>query len=89
MGDVDEAAVYDKALTPEQVILHYLASTSSSPAISISRDQGSVILTWTTGSLQSAPSVTGPFAPVNNAASPYSVPIPAGQAAQFYRLSVP
>jgi len=88
-GDVDEPAVYNKALTPEQVILHYLASTKPAATLAISRNQGNVILTWASGSLQSAPAITGGWAAVTNAVSPFSVALPSGQSARFYRLSIP
>jgi hypothetical protein len=88
-GDLDEPAVYNKALTPEQIILHYLASTKPAASLAISRNQGNVILTWATGSLQSAPAITGGWAAVTNAVSPFSVALPSGQSARFYRLSIP
>jgi len=47
-----------------------------------------IVITWTgTGTLQSAPTVTGPWSALTNAVSPFSTP--ATGAAQFYRLLIP
>lgn len=54
--------------------------------LAISQAGGQVTVTWPgTGTLESAPAVTGPWNPVAGAASPYSVPATA--AATYYRLS--
>ena len=85
-GDVDEPAIYNKALTHEQIILHYLAGTAAAkpPRISIARQGAALAVTWSAGSLESAVSVSGPWTAVSNAASPYSVtPDPT---ARFYRV---
>ena len=84
-GDVDEPAIYNQALTHEQVILHYLAGATAPepPKISIARDGANIVITFGSASLESAPSVSGPWTSVTGAASPYST-TPAS-AAQFYR----
>jgi hypothetical protein len=88
-GDVDEVAIYNKALTAEQIIVHYLASQKAQgPSLGISRAQGNVVLNWGAGTLQSATAVTGPWAAVPNATSPYTVN-PNELRARFFRLLVP
>jgi hypothetical protein len=52
------------------------------PTISLSQSGNSVIITYT-GTLLSSTGVTGPYAPVAGAASPYTVPLT--NALQFYR----
>ena len=45
-GRIDEFAIYDKVLTPEQVLAHYTAATSEGPPpIYVSHDAGSGTLT--------------------------------------------
>ena len=51
---------------------------------SVTRDGTNLVLTWTTGTLESAPDVTGPWTPVPNASSPATVPITGPR--RFYRL---
>jgi uncharacterized repeat protein (TIGR03803 family) len=54
-------------------------------ALSISRNQNTITLTWVGGGiLEQANAVTGPWTPLPGVASPYTVL--ANQAAQFYRL---
>jgi hypothetical protein len=89
-GDVDELAIYDKVLTPVQIVLHFLAGAPApEPQITlgISRDGADIILTWNSGTLQSAPAVTGSWTAVAGASSPFTVN-PAGQTAAFYRVLV-
>jgi hypothetical protein len=85
-GDVDEPAIYNKAITPEQIILHYLAGSSVAkpPSIGVARQGASLVLTWSGGSLESATSVVGPWVTVSTASSPYSVT--PNESARFYRL---
>jgi hypothetical protein len=86
-GSIDEVAIYDHALTADRVQAHYTAastSTTPGPSIGISLAGGKVTLTWSSGTLQSAAVVTGPFADVQGAASPYTI-TPTGTAA-FYIL---
>jgi hypothetical protein len=60
-------------------------STGDLEIESIALTGGNVVITYAAGTLESAASVTGPYAPVAGATSPYSTP-PSG-AATFYRLS--
>jgi len=79
-GSIDEVAVYNKALTVAQARLHYLASTE----LSISQSNGNLYITWPVGTLQSSTSVTGPYANVIGATSPYLVPT--GGTQTYYRV---
>lgn len=86
-GDVDEPAIYNKALTAEQVILHYLAGTPApvtQPVLTIARAGDHLVLSWPTGSLESAPAVNGPWAAVAGSTSPFNAT--PDQTARFYRL---
>ncbi|MHC1767900.1 MAG: hypothetical protein AB9869_27115 [Verrucomicrobiia bacterium] len=51
---------------------------------SITREGNNLVLTWTTGTLESANSVTGPWTVVAGASSPASIPMTGS--ARFYRL---
>jgi hypothetical protein len=42
--------------------------------LGIHRDAGNVVLQWTSGILQSAPSLNGPWSNVTGATSPYTTP---------------
>jgi len=86
-GDVDEPAIYNKPLTPEQIVLHYLAGSAApkGPVISIERQGDKIFVSWDTGSLESAANVSGPYLPVPNATSPYPV-VTDQKTAGFYRL---
>ncbi len=53
------------------------------PSLSISRSGNQVTVSWSAGTLESAPAVTGPWTPVAGANSPYTTP--ATEAARFYR----
>ena len=53
------------------------------PSLSISRSGNQVTVSWSAGTLESAPAVTGPWTPVSGATSPYTTP--AAEAARFYR----
>ncbi|MHC1764972.1 MAG: LamG-like jellyroll fold domain-containing protein [Verrucomicrobiia bacterium] len=85
-GDIDEPAVYAKALTDEQIILHYLAGTAGGapPVIGIARSNGQIVVTWDAGTLETATAVTGPWSPAAGATSPFTVPA-GGPTASFYR----
>ena len=59
-GVVDEVAIYDYALSPEQISVHYL----NTPQLSHIPVSGGFRLRWPAGTLQSATSVEGPYADV-------------------------
>jgi hypothetical protein len=85
-GDVDEPAVYAKALTDEQIILHYMAGIAGGapPSIRIAQENGKIVVTWDAGTLETATHVSGPWAPASGATSPYTVPA-GGPSTSFYR----
>ncbi len=75
-GSVDEAAIYDKVLTPEQILTHYAvgARPSSRPTLSIQFDGANIVLTWSGGVLQEAVAVAGAaWQPVPDANSPLTL----------------
>jgi hypothetical protein len=60
---------------------------SSSSSLAASHQGNNIVITWSgTGTLQSSPTVTGPWTNMPSAVSPYSTP--ANQNAQFYRLQI-
>jgi hypothetical protein len=79
----------DNALVIDNVKLERLeTATSNQTPITIQIDSNGLTLTWTGNSkLQSSTSVTGPFAEVQNASSPYNTT--ATGTARFFRLVSP
>jgi len=84
-GDVDEVAVFNKALTPAQVSNLYHGVTPG--LLTIQRSATNLTLNWAEGVLQEATSLGGPWAPVNGATAPAHTVTPAG-AQKFYRVRV-
>jgi hypothetical protein len=82
-GGIDEAAIYNYALTPHQVSAHFSMGLLGPNPLTISHSGANVILTWPTGTLQQATSVTGPFTDTG-AVSPYTTA--ASAARLFYRI---
>ncbi|HZV34150.1 MAG TPA: LamG domain-containing protein [Verrucomicrobiae bacterium] len=80
-GAIDEAAIYDHALTPDRVKAHYAESLAG---LKISSSAGQVTLTWVLGTLVSSTNVNGPYSIVSGATSPYHPTVSGG--ARFYRL---
>jgi len=86
VGTVDEVAIYNYALSSNQVAAHHLAGLVVTPGVlSISYlPNGKVQLIWNfSGTLQSASNVTGPYGTAAQV-SPYTVP--AANAELFYRV---
>ncbi|HMO65124.1 MAG TPA: LamG domain-containing protein [Verrucomicrobiota bacterium] len=85
-GLIDEVAIYPQALTPARIAAHYAAGSAAGGELSlaIARTGGQVRITWEAGVLQQAATVTGPYADVPGAASPYTPP--AGPAEAYFRL---
>jgi hypothetical protein len=85
-GDVDEVAIYDKALTSEQIVQHFLAGSpiTEAPSLTGARQGDNLVLTWSGGTLVSADTVNGSWEDVAGATSPLTV-TPTGQA-RFYRV---
>ncbi len=71
-GSINNVAIYDYALTPQNVLQHYLLGTTQ--FISIQPSGPNVTLIWTQGFLQEAPSLFGPWTydDTNVAISPYT-----------------
>jgi hypothetical protein len=82
-GKIDEVAVFNYALTPQQVLDLYNASLSVGVSLSIQKLGGNVVLTWPKGKLLEATNLSGPWI-TNNAASPYTN-VPTGLR-KFYRV---
>lgn len=81
-GTIDDVAFYNKALTPEQIENHYLATVR----LGLTWSGSNIILSWPFGTLQEADSVTGIFANLPLATSPYTnTP---GILPKFYRVKV-
>jgi hypothetical protein len=85
-GGIDGAAVYNYSLSAAQIAAHYLAGTAGNSALTAARSGSNLILTWSAGALQSAPTVTGPYTSLSAATSPYSVPL-SSATQMFYRLA--
>lgn len=81
-GRVDEAAFYNRVLTPAEVQSHYL----NLPQLAISAAGGNITLTWPIGTLQQADDVTGTYTDVVSATSPYTVSASATK--KFFRLKL-
>jgi hypothetical protein len=81
-GAIDEAAVYNYALSPQQIQNHFLNTT----VLNITRSGSKVVLTWPFGALQASPAVAGTYTNITAASSPYTN-TPAGSAL-FYRVKI-
>jgi hypothetical protein len=96
-GTMDEARIENSVRSPAWVWGSWATVANSGfasygsivPAIVTLRYQvvgGELVLTWTTGALQSAPSVTGPYTNMTGVSSPYTNMVFGGQ--QFFRVKV-
>jgi hypothetical protein len=83
-GGVDEAAIYDYALTPAQVGNHYLEATGGSAVLNIGAAGGNITVTWNAGMLEEATSITGPWTSLPTATSPRTVSASGG--GKYYRV---
>lgn len=88
-GTIDEVAIYNLALSSNQVAAHYDAGTFvvvTPGVLTITNLHNSQVqLLWNfSGTLQSATNVTGPYNTVSNATSPYLEPTTNAQ--KFYRV---
>ncbi|HEX4120514.1 MAG TPA: LamG domain-containing protein [Verrucomicrobiae bacterium] len=84
-GTIDDTAVYNYALSPQQIASHY-NSAALGPALAKSVG-GAVTLTWSVGVLQESGTVNGLYTNVIGANSPYTLTY--GGNAGFFRLHVP
>jgi Concanavalin A-like lectin/glucanases superfamily len=81
-GNMQDTAVYNYALTPQQIQNHYLNQI----LLTITRSGNNVILSWPagTGTLQYSTSVGGTYSNINGATPPYTNIV--NGATMFYRL---
>jgi hypothetical protein len=97
-GQIDEVAIWTRALSAEQIMAHYQAgvdlvglevSPPTGQFTGIQLQEGNVVITWEgPGTLQVAPEVTGTWQNVpGSPSSPYTVPVEGPRA--FYRLQTP
>ncbi|MEN9675347.1 MAG: hypothetical protein RIS76_1243 [Verrucomicrobiota bacterium] len=88
IGQIDEVAVYDRALTLAEITAVFEGAYATGPLppspLVLTESEGVYRLTWTSGVLQSATSLAGTFSDVAGATSPY--PMVATDAHKFFRL---
>jgi len=82
-GTIDDAALYNKALTSDQVQAHYYATVNLSAA----QSGNNLVLSWPFGTLQEANQVTGTYTDITTATSPYTNAISSVNS-KFYRVKV-
>jgi hypothetical protein len=82
IGDMDDVAVYNYALTAVQIHDHFVNNTK----LTIAKSGANVILTWPVGALQASPAVTGTYTNVPNAASPFTTPL--SSSPKYFRLQI-
>ena len=81
-GVMDDVAIYNKALTPQQIQNHYLNTTR----LSVVNAANKIVLTWPTGTLQSSTNISGIYTDVSGATSPYTNSMAGPQ--KFYRVQL-
>lgn len=80
-GGIDEVAVYNYVLSPQQIKNHFLNSTH----LSIANSGGNTVVTWPVGTLQASANVVGTYTNVTGATSPYTN---SASPALFYRAQL-
>ena len=89
-GQIDEVAIFNKALTAEQVRNHFLAAKEGPKPVlkiaSIAINGANVVINWVcVGTLEKAENINGPWTVIGDATtSPYTGPKPS--VSTFYRL---
>ena len=96
--DIDDFGLWTRPLSEEEIQAIYQLGLAGQPignanfplvspvSLSISQSGGNIQISWSGGSLQSAPTVNGPWAPVSGATvSPYQF-APQTGANQFFRV---
>jgi hypothetical protein len=81
-GTMDDVAIYNKVLTPQQIQNHLLNTTH----LNIVSSGSNIVITWPTGTLQSSTNVIGPYVNVSGATSPYTSSVVGTQ--RFYRAQL-
>jgi hypothetical protein len=89
IGLLDEVAFYNKAFVEGEARLHFLAGGGKLPSASLSYERSGpdLILTWSSGTLESAENIMGPWTPVEDATSSHTVSTAGGT--RFFRLVMP
>ena len=82
-GNMDDVAIYNKVLTPQQIQNHFLNTTH----LNIVSSGSNIVITWPTGTLQSSTNVIGPYVNVSGATSPYTNSV-VGTTQRFYRAQL-
>jgi hypothetical protein len=97
--DMDDVGIWRRVLTPQEVAAIYTAGgngkdlstvqvSSETPVMSIVRGDGSVTLSWTGGgTLQTAPTISGPWTDATSQANPQVVPT--SGSSSFWRVKTP
>jgi hypothetical protein len=87
-ANIAHAAVFTQALTAAQVqgLYNGVYVAPPSTTITITHEEGSIVLSWQSGTLLQAPTLNGPWTSVDGATSPYTVPLSSGS--EFYRVLV-
>ncbi|HUA64593.1 MAG TPA: LamG domain-containing protein [Alphaproteobacteria bacterium] len=80
-GAMEDTAIYNYALTPKQIMTHYLNQIN----LTISKSGGSAIVNWPagTGTLEESAHVNGPYTTLTGVAPPYTNSM---SGTMFYRL---
>jgi hypothetical protein len=91
-GSIDEIRVWRGVLSAGQVTATDVAGPTAVPDFNVtltaSRSGGNLIVTWSSGTLEEATSLAGPWTPVVGASPPsFSVPT-SGAPVKFYRVQV-
>ncbi len=85
-GSIDEVAIYNKALTAAQIQSHYNIARSGAITLTIEKSGNNYLIKYPAGTLQNSSAAIGPYADVQGASSPYT--IPPGTSIMFYRLKL-
>jgi hypothetical protein len=71
-GNIDEVAIFDKALSAAQIQMLYSIATNGPVQLQIRQLGPSTVLTWSYGTLQSADQASGAFSDVPSVTSPWT-----------------
>ena len=86
-GLIDEVAIFPYTLTQAQLNQLYRTAISGAPvSLNMEISGRNVVLTWSSGTLQSATTVTGPWTSLSGTNSPYTL-TPTGTQ-QFFRIKI-
>jgi hypothetical protein len=96
VGQMDELAVWNRSLSPSEITGLYTTGNAGQPLTSFAQTPpatsgtltasisgGQITVTWTSGSLQTAPSISGPWTAQATTGNSFTEPVTAGT--KFYR----